>query len=61
MPTEDLYTGIAVTGMFIIGVVLAMVKMPRTQRKIIAKRFRAENWEKEFFNSRRRLRSKSHL
>ena len=33
MPTEDLYTGIAVTGMFIIGVVLAMVKMPRNTKK----------------------------
>lgn len=56
MPTEDLYTGIAVTGMFIIGVVLAMVKMPRTQRKIIAKRVERSFTTIREFRKNHRLR-----
>ncbi len=37
MPTQDLYTGIVVTIMFLIGLVSAVVKLPRRQREHIAK------------------------
>jgi hypothetical protein len=39
MPKQDLYAAIVVTLMFLVGVVLAIAKVMRRQRKIAAKHF----------------------
>ena len=39
MPKLDLYTGVVVTLMFLIGIILGITKMRREQRKFAAKHF----------------------